>query len=119
LGGGAVVATAKSRLETARAKEAKREGRPAPAPKRVRPPALLEENLGAWDVFLALMTQVNVAGMGGVIGFRYESLPAVFRYCDIGPEDETEVFAKLRRLEAWFVAKLNRKKKPAGTGGRE
>jgi hypothetical protein len=60
------------------------------------------ENWQTVEVFVAMGTQWNVsAGMGGsrLIGLRYESLPAVMRYCGVQTPARADVFAGLRTME--------------------
>lgn len=54
------------------------------------------------EVFLAMGTQWNV-GMQGATGLRYESLPAVLRYCAVPRTAHGNVFAGLRVMERAFL----------------
>lgn len=41
-------------------------------------PELDPRNAWIWECFLALASQANVGGMGGVVGFNYAALPVIF-----------------------------------------
>jgi len=57
------------------------------------------ENWKTVEVFTAMSTQWQTAGMGGVVGLRYESLPAVMRWCAVPPAERAAVFHGLRVME--------------------
>ncbi len=66
----------------------------------------LGDDVGIWpenwttvEVFAAMSTQWNTAGMGGVVGLRYEALPAVMRFCGVSPAERATVFHGLRVME--------------------
>ena len=58
-----------------------------------------------------MLTQLNVGGMGGVIGLRYESLPIVFRVCQVSRADQPEVMDCLQIMERHMVKTINQKSK--------
>lgn len=60
------------------------------------------------QVFAGMLSQLNIGGMGGVIGLRYEALPLVFRMYDIKREDEQDIFDGLRVMERAAVKLLNK-----------
>jgi hypothetical protein len=70
-------------------------------------PELLEENRVTWKVFLAMSTQVIVAGLGSVIGFNYQALPVVLEMLDVNENDWPDVFEKFRVLESYWIARIN------------
>jgi hypothetical protein len=45
--------------------------------------------------------------MGGVIGFRYESLPLLFEMHEVDPDDEADVFAKVQKFEQFYMNRAN------------
>lgn len=61
---------------------------------------LWPENARVVTVFAALQTQWAVGGMGGVIGLRYEVLPAVLELLGVKPRHRRSVFRDLRVMEA-------------------
>lgn len=65
------------------------------------------ENMRTVDVFVAMSTQWNVAGMGGMVGLRYEALPAVMRLVGVPPAERADVFAGLRVMERAALGALN------------
>jgi hypothetical protein len=65
------------------------------------------ENWKTVEVFGAMGTQWNAVGMGGVVGLRYESLPAVMRYCAVPPADRAHVFHGLRTMERAALEVIN------------
>lgn len=56
-----------------------------------------------------MTTQLNVSGMGGVIGLRYESLPFVMRVCGISRAEQAEVMDGLQIMERHLVKLINEK----------
>lgn len=61
------------------------------------------EHWESLSVFAAMGTQINVAGMGGVIGYRYEALPVVLDIHGIPVDRRRDVFDDFRVLEAETV----------------
>jgi hypothetical protein len=57
-----------------------------------------KENAATVEVFSAMLTQWNV-GPGGVIGLRYEALPALLEMSRIPAADLRLVFGGLRVME--------------------
>lgn len=58
------------------------------------------ENMKTVEVFVAMMTQWQTAGMNGtLVGLRYEALPAVMRWCTVPRRDQADVFHGLRHME--------------------
>jgi hypothetical protein len=74
---------------------------------RGRRPRLHPENRKAWEVFLACLTQMNCGPMGGVIGLRYEALPFIFSQHEVEPDEEPDLFEKLRILERFYTDRAN------------
>jgi Phage related hypothetical protein (DUF1799) len=72
-------------------------------------PVLASANHVAWEVFQEMSSQARVAGLGGVIGFDYQSLPFVFGIHQIGSEHWYETYLKLLRV--WAVAMKHWNKK--------
>lgn len=72
-------------------------------------PELWDENIATVDVFIAMGSQWNVGGMGGVIGFNYASLPAVLDLLEVPAAERREVFYGLRTMERAAVKILNAK----------
>ncbi|MCM8599909.1 MAG: DUF1799 domain-containing protein [Candidatus Accumulibacter sp.] len=68
-----------------------------------------KENVLPLEVFLALQTQWAVGGMGGVIGLRYEALPAVLDLLQIKKRRRRDLFAALRVLEAETLRELSQR----------
>jgi len=62
-----------------------------PCPK----PILASANYTAWEVFLSLTSQLKTAGMGGVLGVDYSSLPAVFEAYGVPEEHFRFEFEKI------------------------
>lgn len=46
-----------------------------------------------------MSTQWQTAAMGGIVGLRYEALPAVWQGLGIAPEQIPEIFDDLRTME--------------------
>lgn len=65
------------------------------------------ENEAAVNVFIAMGTQWQVAGMGGITGLRYESLPSVMRFCGVKPAERGTVFHQVRVMESAILEKVN------------
>jgi hypothetical protein len=65
------------------------------------------ENEKTVEVFIAMGTQWNV-GMNGAIGLRYESLPAVMRYCAVPNAERGDAFAGLRIMERAALEEMRR-----------
>jgi len=68
----------------------------------VRPPDDLlvwPENMPAVDVFCAMLTQWHYAGMGGIVGLRYEALPVVLALRGIQAADQPDIFEALGVME--------------------
>ena len=66
-----------------------------------------------------MTTQVRMGGMGGVVGFDWTALPVILEFGDhiVEEEDRPDLLRKLRALESYWVARVNRPtKKPAGKG---
>ena len=51
------------------------------------------------QVFCAMETQWNFGAMGGVLGMRYEALPAVWQGLSVEPSQIPQIFADLRVME--------------------
>jgi hypothetical protein len=66
------------------------------------------ENEVTVRTFIAMGTQWNVGAMGGAIGLRYESLPAVMRLTGVPRARQADVFAGLRIMERSALEELNR-----------
>jgi hypothetical protein len=66
------------------------------------------ENVKTVEVFSAMGTQWNVAGKGGVVGLRYESLAVVMRLCAVPAAEREQVFHGLRHMERAALEDLNR-----------
>lgn len=74
------------------------------------PPVLIDVWPDHWElipVARRMSTQLNVS-MGGVVGWRHESLPHTFRMLDIPLARQREISDDLHDLEAAIVAELNR-----------
>lgn len=54
-----------------------------------------------------MSTQLNVGAMGGVIGYRYEALPVVFRGLMGSEEAWPDVFKDFQELEREVVRLIN------------
>lgn len=66
------------------------------------------ENESTLAVFAAMQTQWTLASMGGVVGLRYEALPAVLDLLKIKkPARRRDVFAGLRVMESEAMQVLN------------
>ncbi len=72
--------------------------------------AVWAENWLAFQVLRRMLTQLNMAPMGGVIGLRYEALPVVLRACQIPRADLPEVMDCLQLMERHMVKLLNDRK---------
>lgn len=70
-------------------------------------PELWVENIQTVDVFLAMTSQLNVGGMGAIIGFNYASLPAVLDLLQVSAEERRDVFHGLRVMERAAVKMIN------------
>lgn len=71
-------------------------------------PELWLENAQTVDVFLVMTSQWNISGMGGVVGFKYESLPGVLDLLEVPQQVRREVFDGLRIMERAAVTLLNK-----------
>ncbi len=65
------------------------------------------ENEATLAVFAAMQTQWALASMGGVVGLRYEALPAVLDLLKIKKSARRDVFAGLRVMESEAMQVLN------------
>jgi hypothetical protein len=72
--------------------------------------ALWPDNWAAFNVFRRMLTQLNVGGMGGVVGLRYEALPIVLRVCQVPRADLPDVMDCIQLMERHMVRLLNEKK---------
>lgn len=68
------------------------------------------ETAHAAPVFADLLTQWNVAGMGGLIGLRYEALPMIFDLHGIPASDRRDLLADIRVMEAAVIKESRRGK---------
>ncbi|MBK7954576.1 MAG: DUF1799 domain-containing protein [Candidatus Accumulibacter sp.] len=68
---------------------------------------LWPENARPLEVFIAMQTQWALGGMGGVVGLRYESLPAMLDLLGTKKPARREVFAALRVMESAALKVLN------------
>ena len=71
---------------------------------------LWKSNVQAVQVFAAMSTQWIVGGMGGVVGFRYESLPLVFDTLGVKARHRREAFDAFRVMEREAVSLINERK---------
>ena len=62
------------------------------------PIAIRPDEEAAVTVFSAMGTQWNIGAMGGIIGLRYEALPAVLAALNMTPS--AELLADLRTMES-------------------
>jgi hypothetical protein len=61
-----------------------------------------------------MLSQIEVAGMGGIVGIKYgRELDRVMKANDVGEDEEDEVFRKLQAFERWWVAHLNERMREA------
>lgn len=65
------------------------------------------ENEATVRIFIAMGTQWNIGAMGCVTGLRYESLPAVLRFCGVPRQQHAAVFDGLRTMEHAAIGALN------------
>lgn len=65
------------------------------------------EHWYAKEVAGAMGTQMNVAPMGGMIGYRYEALPAVMRFVGVPAAERAHTFLCLRVIENETVRLIN------------
>jgi hypothetical protein len=101
---------AKDRLAARDAKIAARLAGKSSGPALDRAPRLMPENRKAWKLFRACSTQLITAGMAGVvIGISHDSLAEKFRWFDVAPEEEADVFEKFTVLERLWVDAMNEK----------
>lgn len=71
------------------------------------PLAIWPDNAAAVRAFLLLGTQWMLAPTRGVVGLRYEALPAVWEALRIRRKARRRVFADLRVMEAAALTMLN------------
>jgi hypothetical protein len=116
------VSEAKRKIAEKNRKKAVREGK---APPPLPPPKhhyLLPRNRLAWDVYLACRTQLVSVGMGGVVALNHGVWDFEFEMHDVPAGRRREVYRKLRVLEEFWIARLNRKDttttEPPGPKGR-
>jgi hypothetical protein len=69
--------------------------------------AIWPENEPAVRLFAALQSQWLVGPMGGVVGLRYEAMPAVEKRIGIKRKQRCRVFAGLRTMEIAALEVLN------------
>lgn len=67
------------------------------------------ENWTVMQVAVRMVSQLNV-GFGGVVGFRYEALPVVFRALRVKPADQLDTIDALRVVEGEVVRLLNERR---------
>jgi len=81
---------------------------------------LWPQNRKAWAVCLDLLTQTEVAGMGGVVGFKLgRELDRAEEMNDVGRDEREDVYRKVKAFERWWTAEINeRMKEAAGSKGR-
>jgi len=61
-----------------------------------------------------MLSQIEVAGMGGIVGFKYgRELDRVMQANDVDEEEEVDVFRKLQAFERWWVGHVNERMKEA------
>lgn len=60
---------------------------------------LWEENRWSLEVFLALLTQVRVGGMSGIVGLDYNVIPIVMKYLNVPKKQRKIVFKDILLCE--------------------
>lgn len=60
-------------------------------------------------MFCAMGTQWHASALGGLVGMRYEALPAVWQGLDIAADQVPEVFDDLRVMERAALEALREK----------
>ena len=60
-----------------------------------------------------MATQLLVGAMGGVIGYRYEALPVVYRALKGAGDDWPDVFSDFQVLERELVMLMNERNRRA------
>lgn len=68
------------------------------------------EHWSALEVAIAMQSQMSVTGMGAVLGYRYEALPAVMDLIDVPLDVRREMFANLRVIEAEVVRLIGQRR---------
>jgi hypothetical protein len=66
------------------------------------------------EVMEAMSTQLNFAGMGAVLGYRYEALPAVMDFLQVPAAERGDLFACFRVMEGEVTRALRER---VGRGG--
>jgi hypothetical protein len=75
---------------------------------------LWPQNRKAWGTCLDMLTQVEVGGMGGVIGFKLgRELDRAEEMNGVGKDERIDVFRKVKAFERWWVAEINERVKAA------
>ncbi len=69
--------------------------------------ALWPDNVQAVHVFRRMLTQWNVAGFGGFVGLRYESMRIVLDVCGVEREQWPEVVDCVQLMERHALSLLN------------
>lgn len=64
---------------------------------------VLPELRWALEVAIAMSTQLQVVGMGALLGYRYEALPAVLDLLGVPAAERRDVFDDLRAIEREIV----------------
>jgi hypothetical protein len=105
------VARAIVRTDAALRKRAEAEGReyvPRFDPASFEPPALLPENIDAWELFSACQSQLITAGLGQVVGINESTLKWKMDLLEIPPDTQLETLEKFQLIAEIFVASCAR-----------
>jgi hypothetical protein len=69
----------------------------------LQPPALMPENVDAWELFLACQSQVITAGFGSVVGIDESTLKWKMDLLQIPPDAQLETLEKFQLVVEVFV----------------
>jgi hypothetical protein len=69
----------------------------------LQPPALMTENVDAWELFSSCQSQLITAGLGTIVGVSQETLKWKMDLMQIPPEEQLDVVEKFELIVEVFV----------------
>jgi hypothetical protein len=69
----------------------------------LQPPALMTENVDAWELFSSCQSQLITAGLGTIVGVSQETLKWKMDLLQIPPDEQLETVEKFELLAEIFV----------------
>jgi hypothetical protein len=112
------VAAAVLQTEALLRKRAEAEGRsyvPRFTSSTFEPPALMPENMEAWELFLSCQTQIITAGLGSIVGIDESTLKWKMDLLEIPPNEQLDTLEKFQLIAHVFVASCARASSSSNT----